>query len=77
LAAASAGLTKPEEDGMRIGSVWLPIVLCLLMMAVCCGGPMLLGRWQGARGRPPQTPAVTDARMAASTDGGREERVDG
>jgi hypothetical protein len=45
LAAASAGLTKPEEDGMRIGSLWLPIVLCRLMMAVCCGGPMLLGRW--------------------------------
>jgi len=77
LAAASAGLTKPEEDGMRVGSVWLPIVFCLLMMAVCCGGPMLLGRWQRARGRLRQAPATTDAPMAASADGGREEQVDG
>jgi hypothetical protein len=59
------------------GSVWLPIVSCLLMMAVCCGGPMLLGRWQRARGRLAQTPATTDARTAASAGGGREEQVDG
>jgi hypothetical protein len=33
-----------------LGSVWLPVVFCLEMMVVCCGGPLLVGRWwrQGA-----------------------------
>jgi hypothetical protein len=62
---------------MRVGSVWLPIVLCLLMMVVCCGGAMLLGRRQRARSRPPRAPATTDARPAAWADGGPKERSDG
>ena len=40
-----------------LGSVWLPIVFCLVMMAVCCGGPLLVGRWRcqrRARHRPQQ-----------------------
>jgi hypothetical protein len=53
----------------------LPIVVCLLLLVVCRGGPMLLGRWR--RGRPPQAPAVTGARVAASADGGPGERIDG
>jgi hypothetical protein len=54
------------------GSVWLPIIFCLVMMAVCCSGPLLVGRWRRARHRP--QPAIS--RMAA-TGGGGKERVDG
>jgi hypothetical protein len=64
-------LIQFEEDGMR-GSVWLPIIFCLVMMAVCCGGSLLVGRWRRARHRP--QPAIS--RMAA-TGGGGKERVDG
>ena len=55
-----------------LGSVWLPIIFCLVMMVVCCGGPLLVGRWWRARPRP--QPAIS--RMAA-TGGDRKERIDG
>jgi hypothetical protein len=41
-----------------LGSVWLPVVFCLGMMAVCCGGPLLVGRWRRARHRPQQAPSA-------------------
>jgi hypothetical protein len=65
-----------EEAGMGVGSVWLPIVFCLGMMAVCAAGP-LLGRWQRARRRPPLRPPTVNAKTAASADGSQKEWVDG
>jgi len=62
---------------MGMGSVWLPIVFCLAMMAVCCGGPVLLEWWRRARSRRLPVPPAVTLPMPASTDGGREERVDG
>jgi hypothetical protein len=62
-----------EEDGM-LGSVWLPIIFCLVMMAVCCGGPLLVGRWRRARQRPQQAPS---AMLWIAAGGGGKERVDG
>jgi hypothetical protein len=59
---------------MRIGSVWLPIVFCLVM-AVCCGGPLLLGRWQSARRRPQHLQPTVKSRLAASTEAGQKERL--
>lgn len=61
---------------MHIGSGWLPILVCLVMMAVCGGGLLLLGRWQHARSLQPRQPAVT-WRLAAWADAGHKERVDG
>jgi hypothetical protein len=61
---------------MRVGSVWLPIVFCLGMMAVCCGGPMLVGRWQRARRRPPSGPPAVNVKAAAA-DAGQKEWIDG
>jgi hypothetical protein len=56
-----------------LGSVWLPVVFCLVMMAVCCGGPLLLGRWRRARHRPQQAPSAMLWMSAAG--GGRKERL--
>jgi hypothetical protein len=56
-----------------LGSVWLPVVFCLGMMALCCGGPLLVGRWRWGRHRPQPPPAMS--RTAAG--GGGKERVDG
>ena len=58
-----------------LGSVWLPIVFCLVMMPVCCGGLLLVGRWRRARHRPQPAPLAI-SRMAAAGGGGKE-RVDG
>jgi hypothetical protein len=59
---------------MGVGSVWLPIVVCLAMLAICCGGPLLgrwwplLGRWQQTRRRAHH--ARSDVRsVMASADG--------
>jgi hypothetical protein len=58
-------------------SVWLPIVFCLAMMAVCCGGPLLVGGWQRARRRPQRLQPTVMSRLVASADAGQKERVDG
>ena len=58
-----------------LGSVWLPIVFCLVMMAVCCGGPLLVGRWRRARRRPQHAPPAMSWKALAG--GGHKERVDG
>jgi hypothetical protein len=58
-----------------LGSVWPPIVSCLVMMAVCCGGALLVGRWRRARPRPqPAPPAMS---WTAAAGGDRKERIDG
>jgi hypothetical protein len=62
---------------MAMGSVWLPIVFSLAMMAVCCGGPVLLEWWQRARSRRSPTPPAVESPMPASVDGSPGERVDG
>lgn len=62
---------------MGVGSVWLAIVFCLGMMAVCAAGPLLLGRWQRARRRPQSGPPTVNAKAAASADGSHKEWVDG
>jgi hypothetical protein len=49
----------------------------LVMMAVCCGGPMLVGRWQRARRRPQHLQPTVKSRLAASANAGQKERVDG
>ena len=51
---------------MGVGSVWLPIVVWVAMLAICCGGPLLLGRWQQTRRRAQQARSGV---MAASADG--------
>jgi hypothetical protein len=58
-----------------LGSVWPPIVFCLVMMAVCCGGALLVGRWRRAH-RGPRLAPPRMSRMAAA-GGGRKERGDG
>jgi hypothetical protein len=60
---------------MRIGAVWLLILVCLVMMAVGGGGP-LLGRWQRAR-RPQHGQPTVTSRLAAWADAGHKERLDG
>jgi hypothetical protein len=55
-----------------LGSVWPPIVFCLVMMAVRGGGALLVGRWRRAD-RGPRLAPCTVSRMAAA-DGGRKER---
>jgi hypothetical protein len=57
---------------MGVGSVWLPIVVCLAMMAICCGGP-LLGRWQQTRRRAHQAPSAVTSRLWTSADGHKVE----
>jgi hypothetical protein len=57
-----------------LGSKWLPIIFCLVMMAVCCGGPLLVGRWRHARYRPQQAPAAMSRTVVS---GGGKERIDG
>jgi hypothetical protein len=59
-----------------LGSVWLPIVFCVVMMAVCCGRPLLVGRWRRARHRSQYVPPAVRPRIAAG-GGGHKERVDG
>jgi hypothetical protein len=54
-----------------LGSVWLPVVFCLVMMAVCCGGPLLVGRWRRGRHRPQPAPSAM-LWMAAAGGGGKE-----
>jgi hypothetical protein len=53
---------------MGVGSVWLPIVVWVAMMAICCGGPLLLGRWQQTRRRAHQEPSAVSSPLA-SADG--------
>jgi hypothetical protein len=60
---------------MRIGSVWRPILLCLVMMALC-GGP-LLRRWQRAHRRPQHAQPTVTAWLAVWADAGHKERLDG
>jgi hypothetical protein len=55
-----------------LGSVWPPIVFCLVMMAVRGGGALLVGRWRRAD-RGPRLAPCTVSRMAAA-GGGRKER---
>jgi hypothetical protein len=50
-----------------LGSVWPPIVFCLVMMAVCCGGPC----WWDAGGVPA---ADLNRRTGDVPDGGRRWR---
>jgi hypothetical protein len=57
-----------------LGSIFLPIIFCLVMMALCCGGPLLVGRWRRARHRPQQAPPAMSPTAAG---GGRREQVDG
>ena len=61
---------------MDMGSVWLPIVAGVAMMATCCASSLLLGRWDRAHHRPHQAPPVM-ARLAASSDAWHKERPDG
>jgi hypothetical protein len=62
---------------MGMGSVWLPIVAGVAMMAACCAGPLPLGRWDRAHHRPHQAPPPVMPRLAASADAGPKERPDG
>jgi hypothetical protein len=48
-----------------LGSMFLPIIFSLVMMAVCCGGLLLVGRWRRARRRPRPGPLTV-----TSKDGG-------
>jgi hypothetical protein len=62
---------------MRIGAVWLLILVCLVMMAVGGGGPLLLGRWWRAHRRPGHGQPTVTSRLAAWADAGHKERLDG
>jgi hypothetical protein len=62
---------------MPIGAVWLLIVVCLVMMAVCGGGGPLLGRWQRVHRRPRHGQPMVKSRLVAWADAGHKERVDG
>jgi hypothetical protein len=50
-----------------LGSVWLPIMFCLVMMAVCCDGPLLVGTLAAC---PPPT-SICPAGGETSDRGGR------
>ena len=57
--------------------LWLPVVLCGLMMLVGCGGLMLLQRSQDGRGRSQRLVPEPGDRLAGLGADGAKEHVDG
>ena len=56
--------------------MWLPVMVCMLLMLACCGGLLLLRRSQDGRVRSQRRAPRPEDRVAGLADDGAKERID-